>query len=268
MNRSWWTFAIAKPLRSSHFNSAFVVSLHVGPVVAYTWLNQLKCFHKVSSNSPADSFSLDPLCFFSACQPSPLQASLSCLFGFCITAVKSYKCFDPQCLEKRPKNTTWFSGPNWSLWVCWSVTGTISLLHSHSRSDLQLQWKCQQRMKQRPWSSSIFEANEWVWYRNSHVYKRSRQNNSSVGWLKSHSEELPQAACVPQRALAMAGDLCQHRLMVTAQNSTQVLMITPLPHKNLNPAFLAWPPADSVMKSKTFILTHSYLPSYCSSKPK
>lgn len=58
---------------------------------------------------------LTPLFFPSAHQPSPLQASLSCLFGFCITAVENYKCFDPQCLEKRPKNITQFSGPNWSL---------------------------------------------------------------------------------------------------------------------------------------------------------
>lgn len=153
--------------------------------------------------------------------PHHYRVLLSCFFGFCITAVKNCKCFDPQCLEKRRKNTPRVSGPNWSLWVFWSVAGMISLLCACSCSALQLHWKCQQRMKHRPWSSRIFKENERVWSRNStssHICKRSRQNNSSMGWL-TPSEKLPEAACAPQRTLAMTDDLCQHRLMVTAQSS-------------------------------------------------
>lgn len=74
-----------------------------------------------------------------------------------------------------------------------------------------------------------------------------------MGWL-THSEKLPQAACAPQRTLAMTSDLCQHRLMVTAQSRSQVL-ITPLPCKNLNPDFLAQPPVD--LNSQEFRHVHS-----------
>lgn len=75
MERTWWTFAIAKPLKSSHFNSLplwflFLLAL-CWPTLDYTNSSALPA----SSNSPADSFRLDPSFF-------PLSPSALTITGF------------------------------------------------------------------------------------------------------------------------------------------------------------------------------------------